>query len=147
MSVEIKNKKAYYDYFVEETLECGIVLHGNEVKSIRAGHCNIKEAWVQVQDETLVVRGMHISGYQTSNRFDINEDRERCLLAHKREILKLKERIKETGYTLLPLKVYFTRGKCKVLVGLCKGKKLYDKRQSLKEKQIERDINREKNRL
>lgn len=142
MRVEIKNKKAYYDYYIEEEIECGIVLHGNEVKSIREGKCSIKEAWVQVQDGQLVIRGMHISGYRASNNFDIDEDREKVLLAHKKEIIKYRDKIKEIGYTLLPLKVYFKDGKCKVLVGLCKGKKLYDKRESLKEKQVKRDIER-----
>ena len=114
-SVIIENKKAYYDYFVKEELECGIVLRGNEVKSIKNGMCNIKS---------------------------VDEDRERILLAHKKEILKLLQKINEDGVTLIPLKLYFKNGKCKCLLGICKGKHNYDKRESLKEKQIKRDIER-----
>lgn len=142
--MNIENKKAYHDYFVDEKIECGISLRGNEVKSIRNGMCNIKEAWCQIQDNDLVIRGMHISRWNTSNMFDVDENRERQLLAHKREILKLKQRVQEKGVTLIPLKVYFTsRGKCKVEVGVCRGKHNYDKRQDLKDKQIKRDIERE----
>lgn len=142
--MNIENKKAYHDYFVDEKIECGISLRGNEVKSIRNGMCNIKEAWCQIQDNNLVIRGMHISRWNTSNMFDVDENRERQLLAHKREILKLKQRVQEKGVTLIPLKVYFTsRGKCKVEVGVCRGKHNYDKRQDLKDKQIKRDIERE----
>lgn len=142
--MNIENKKAYHDYFVDEKIECGISLRGNEVKSIRSGMCNIKEAWCQIQDNELVIRGMHISRWNTSNMFDVDEDRERQLLAHKREILKLKQRVQEKGVTLIPLKVYFTsRGKCKVEIGVCRGKHNYDKRQDLKDKQIKRDIERE----
>lgn len=142
--MNIENKKAYHDYFVDEKIECGISLRGNEVKSIRSGMCNIKEAWCQIQDNDLVIRGMHISRWNTSNMFDVDENRERQLLAHKREILKLKQRVQEKGVTLIPLKVYFTsRGKCKVEIGVCRGKHNYDKRQDLKDKQIKRDIERE----
>lgn len=142
--MNIENKKAYHDYFVDEKIECGISLRGNEVKSIRNGMCNIKEAWCQIQDNNLVIRGMHISRWNTSNMFDVDENRERQLLAHKREILKLKQRVQEKGVTLIPLKVYFTsRGKCKVEIGVCRGKHNYDKRQDLKDKQIKRDIERE----
>lgn len=142
--MNIENKKAYHDYFVDEKIECGISLRGNEVKSIRNGMCNIKEAWCQIQDNNLVIRGMHISRWNTSNMFDVDENRERQLLAHKREILKLKQRVQEKGVTLISLKVYFTsRGKCKVEIGVCRGKHNYDKRQDLKDKQIKRDIERE----
>lgn len=142
--MNIENKKAHHDYFVDEKIECGISLRGNEVKSIRSGMCNIKEAWCQIQDNDLVIRGMHISRWNTSNMFDVDENRERQLLAHKREILKLKQRVQEKGVTLIPLKVYFTsRGKCKVEIGVCRGKHNYDKRQDLKDKQIKRDIERE----
>lgn len=142
--MNIENKKVYHDYFVDEKIECGISLRGNEVKSIRNGMCNIKEAWCQIQDNNLVIRGMHISRWNTSNMFDVDENRERQLLAHKREILRLKQRVQEKGVTLIPLKVYFTsRGKCKVEVGVCRGKHNYDKRQDLKDKQIKRDIERE----
>lgn len=140
--ITIENKKAYHDYFVDETLECGISLRGNEVKSIRAGQCSIKEAWCQVQDGNLVVRGMHIKKYDTANTYDVDEDRERQLLAHKKEISKLFGVIQTDGVTLIPLKVYFNNGKCKVLVGVCRGKHNYDKRATLKERQVKRDIDR-----
>ena len=138
----IENKKAYHDYFVDETLECGIQLRGNEVKSIRSSMCSIKEAWCQVQNNELVIRGMHVTKWGTTNLFDIDEDRERVLLAHKKEIRVLGEKVKEKGVSIIPLKVYFKNGKCKVLIGVCRGKKLYDKREALKDMQVKRDINR-----
>ena len=143
MNISIENRKAYYDYFIEDKLECGISLRGNEVKSIMEGKCNIKEAWIQIQNGNLVIRGMHISKWKTANIYDVDENRERQLLAHKKEINKLEEKIKQNGYTIIPLKVYFNDNhKCKVLIGLCKGKHNYDKRHTLKEKQIKRDIDR-----
>lgn len=141
-SVVIENKKAYHDYFVDETLECGISLRGNEVKSIRDGKCSIKEAWCRVQNNQLVIRGMHISQWNTANSFDVDEDRERVLLAHKKEIIKLGASAEQDGISLIPLKVYFSNGKCKVLVGVCKGKHNYDKRETLKARQVKRDIDR-----
>lgn len=139
----IENKKAYHDYFVDDTLECGIVLWGNEVKSIREGKCNIKEAWVRVQDGNLVLRGMHIAKWDTANVFDVDEVRERRLLAHKKEIRKLDALVAQKGVTLIPLKIYFKSGKAKLLLGVCRGKHNYDKRQTLKERQVKRDIDRE----
>lgn len=139
----IENKRAYHDYFVEETIECGIALWGSEVKSIRCGMCNIKEAWCQVQNGNLVLRGMYIAKYNTTNAFDVDEHRERQLLAHKKEILKCEEKRQLDGITLMPLKIYFKNGRCKVLVGICRGKHNYDKREVLKEKQVKRDIARE----
>lgn len=138
----IENKKAYHDYFVEETIECGIALRGNEVKSIREGKASIKEAWCRVQDGQLVIRGMHITKWGTANNFDVDEDRERVLLAHKKEIIKLGDSVQQVGYSIVPLKVYFSNGKCKVLVGLCRGKHNYDKREALKSRQVKRDIDR-----
>ena len=139
----IENRKARYDYFVEDELEVGIALSGNEVKSIRDGQASIKEAWVRVQNGTLVLRGMHITKWGTANDFDVDEDRERILLAHRKEINRLADRVKLDGVTLIPLRVYFTKeGKCKVLLGVCKGKHNYDKRQSLRDKQVSRDIQR-----
>lgn len=140
--MKIENKKAYHDYFVEETLECGIALRGNEVKSIREGKASIKESWVSIENGQLVLKKMHITAWGTANKFDVDEDRERVLLAHKKEIRDFERRVKQDGYTLVPLKVYFERGKAKVLVGLCKGKHAYDKRQVEKEKQIKRDMAR-----
>lgn len=139
----IENKKAYHDYFVDDTLECGIGLWGNEVKSIREGKCSIKEAWVRVQDGNLVLRGMHIAKWDTANVFDVDEVRERRLLAHKKEIRKLDALVAQKGVTLIPLKIYFKSGKAKLLLGVCRGKRNYDKRQTLKERQVKRDIDRE----
>ena len=141
-SATIENRKARYDYFIEETLECGIELRGNEVKSIRSGKASIKEAWVSVENGEMVIKQMHITPWETSNRYDVSEVRERKLLAHKAEIRKLSRAVQRDGYTLVPLKVYFSdNGKCKVLVGLCKGKKNYDKREAQKERDIKRSIN------
>ena len=141
-TVTIDNKKAYHDYFVDETIECGISLRGNEVKSIRAGKASIKESWCRVQNNQLVIRGMHISQWDTANSYDVDEDRERVLLAHKKEIIKLGDVVQQDGVSLIPLKVYFVNGKCKVLLGVCRGKHNYDKRETLKNRQIKRDINR-----
>ena len=139
----IENRKAYHDYFVEEKLECGIVLYGNEVKSILSGRVNIKEAWATVQDGELVLRGSHISKWDTANAFDTDENRERKLLVHKREIRELSTKLTKEGITLIPLRIYFSdNGKVKVELGICKGKHNYDKRQSLKEKQTKRDMER-----
>ena len=138
--VVIENRSARYDYFIEDTLECGISLKGNEVKSIRAGKASINEAWCQIQDGNLVVRGMFISKWDTANSFDVEERRERQLLAHKREILKVKQCISEVGYTLVPLKVYFVGSKCKMLVGVCKGKHSYDKRAVIKKRTADMNI-------
>lgn len=109
--VRIENKKAYHDYFIEDTLECGISLKGNEIKSIRLGNCNIKDAWCRVQNNQLVIRGMHIKNYETSNKFDLlDPDRERVLLAHRREIIKLDSESQLNGKTLVPLRLYTVRG-------------------------------------
>lgn len=139
---EIKNRKAYHDYFIEDTLECGISLRGNEVKSIVNGKANINEAWVTIQDNNLVIRNMFVSRWETANIFDVEERRERQLLAHKKEIMRLHEKILQKGMTLVPLKVYFSGSKCKLLIGVAKGKHGYDKRNTLKERQINRDIDR-----
>lgn len=139
---EIINRKAYHDYFIDDTLECGISLRGNEVKSIINGKANINEAWVGIQNNNLIINNMFISRYETTNIFDVDERRERQLLAHKREILKLKEFTSQKGFTLIPLKVYFSGSKCKILIGIARGKHNYDKRNTLKEKQMKRDIDR-----
>ena len=142
-SVVIENRAARHNYFVEDTLECGIYLRGNEVKSIRCGMASIKEAWIDITDGQMVIKQMHITKWDTSNLHDVDTTRERVLLAHKREISKLFNLIKRDGYTLVPLKVYFNeRGKCKVLVGVCKGKKLYDKRESAKQADAKRNMQR-----
>jgi SsrA-binding protein len=141
-STTIDNKKAYHDYYVEETLECGIELRGNEVKSIRDGKVSIKESWIDVSTGELIIKQMHITPWGTANRFDIDEKRPIRLLAHKTQIRDLMKQVQRDGYTLIPLKIYFNKGKCKVLIGICKGKHSYDKRDVAREKQVKRDIDR-----
>lgn len=139
-NIIIENRQARHEYFVDDTIECGISLVGNEVKSIRAGMANLKTSWVDIQEGELYLKGMHVSAWETTNKFDIDENRDRKLLVHKKEIRQLSEKIKQAGKTLVPLKVYFNdRGKCKVLVGICTGKRLYDKRQTAKEASMKRD--------
>ncbi len=138
--MEINNKKARYDYFIEEEIECGIVLKGTEIKSIRSGLANIKDCYAIIRDNEIFLLNMHISKYEEGSIFNHDETRTRKLLLHKKEILKLNDKVKLEGFTLIPLKVYFKDNKAKVLLGLCKGKKDYDKRESLKDKDIERDI-------
>ena len=142
-NVTIENRKAYHDYFVEDTYECGIELRGNEVKSIREGKASIKESWVAVENGQVYIKKMLITAWETANKFDVDENRERRLLLHKSEIRELDRGTTRDGYTIIPLKVYINdRGKCKVLIGLCKGKHNYDKRAVEKEKQIKKDIAR-----
>ena len=138
----VTNKKAYHDYFVEESFEAGIELVGTEVKSVRAGSVNLKDAWCSVDDGEMFVKGMHISPYEQGNIFNRDPMRKRKLLMHKREIEKLFGQTKQQGLTLIPLSAYFNRGRLKIQVGLCKGKKLYDKRDSLAKKEAGRDIER-----
>lgn len=137
--MEIQNKKAYFDYFIIEELECGIVLTGTEIKSIRNGSCNIKDSYVRIKDNEFLIINMFINKYDKGNIYNHDETRERKLLAHKKEIIKLKNEIEKQGYTLIPLKVYLKGNKAKVLIGLGKGKKLYDKRESIKERDIKRE--------
>ena len=138
----IENKKAYHDYFVEETLECGIELKGIEVKSIREGKASIKESWVAIEKGEMLIKKMHITRWDTANAFDVDENRVKRLLAHKNEIRDFDRKAQVLGYTLVPLKVYINKGKVKVLLGLCKGKHNYDKRQVEKNKQAKRDMDR-----
>ncbi|MDD5865908.1 MAG: SsrA-binding protein SmpB [bacterium] len=138
MIVEIKNKKAYFNYFVEKEIECGIVLHGTEIKSLRKGSCNIKDSYVRIKNNECYIINMYIAKYDEASIFNHAEYRERKLLLHKNEIRKLQESIKLDGYTLIPLKIYLKNNKAKILVGLCKGKKLYDKRESIKKRDLER---------
>lgn len=138
------NKKAFHDYFIDETYECGIALAGTEVKSLRMGKCSIKEAWVRVDDHMEVwIYGMNISPYEKGNIFNKDPLRVRKLLLHKAEINKLVGKTKEKGYTLVPIEVYFSRGKVKVKVGLACGKKLYDKREDLAKKDQRREAERD----
>ena len=139
----IENRKARHDYFIEDTLECGVELRGNEVKSIRHGMVSIKESWIDIVDRELILKQMHITSWETANKFDVDENRNRKLLAHRSEIRGLIEDIKQKGYTLVPLKIYInSSGKVKVLLGVAKGKHSYDKRQSEKERQMQLDIKR-----
>ena len=136
------NKKAYHDFFIDETYECGIALHGTEVKSMRMGKCSIKEAFVRIEDGEVFVYGMHVSPYEKGNIFNKDPLRVKKLLLHKYEINKLLGKIKEKGYTLVPLQVYFKDGKVKVEIGLARGKKLYDKRETAAKKDAARNIER-----
>ena len=137
------NKKAYHDYFIEETYEAGIALHGTEVKSLRMGKCSIKESFVRIETEEVYIYGMHISPYEKGNIFNRDPLRVKKLLLHKSEIRKMKGKIAEKGYTLVPLKVYFNRSLVKVEIGLAKGKKLYDKRQDIAKKDQRREAERD----
>ena len=137
-----QNKKAYHDYFVEESLEAGIELAGTEVKSLRQGRVNIKDSWCSIVDGEIFVNGMHISPYEQGNIFNRDPMRVRRLLMHKKEILRLFGITKQAGYSLIPLSLYFKDSRVKVQVGLCKGKKLYDKRADMAEKSAKRDIER-----
>ena len=137
------NKKAYHDFFIDETYECGIALHGTEVKSMRMGKCSIKEAFVRIEDGEVFVYGMHVSPYEKGNIFNKDPLRVKKLLLHKYEINKLLRKIKEKGYTLVPLQVYFKDGKVKVEIGLARGKKLYDKREAIAKKDQRREAEKE----
>ena len=137
-----QNKKAFHDYFVEERLECGMELKGTEVKSMRQGRMNLKESFAIVKDGEVLVCGMHISPYEQGNIFNKDPRRPRRLLAHKAEIRRLGQQIKLQGYTLVPLSLYFKKGRVKLELGLCKGKKLYDKRASAAARDAKRDIDR-----
>lgn len=137
------NKKAYHDFFIDETYECGIALHGTEVKSMRMGKCSIKEAFVRIEDGEVFVYGMHVSSYEKGNIFNKDPLRVKKLLLHKYEINKLLGKIKEKGYTLVPLQVYFKDGKVKVEIGLARGKKLYDKREAIAKKDQRREAEKE----
>lgn len=136
------NREARHEYFVEEEMEAGIELLGTEVKSIRQGTLNLKDAWCGIKDGQLLLNQMHISPYDHGNRFNPDPRRVRRLLMHKREIMRLLGKVKQDGYSLIPLSVYFKGGRVKIKVGLCKGKKLYDKRQSAAEKDAKRQIER-----
>ncbi|MBQ2944269.1 MAG: SsrA-binding protein SmpB [Ruminococcus sp.] len=140
--VVAQNKKAYHDYFIDETYEAGIELFGTEVKSIRQGKLNLKDSWCSVVEGEMFVNGMHVSPYEQGNIFNRDPMRVRRLLMHKREIIKLFSLVKQDGYSLIPLSVYFLGSKVKLEVGLCKGKKLHDKRATDAERSAKRDIER-----
>ena len=137
------NKKAYHDYFIEEKYETGIALVGTEVKSLRMGKCSIKESFVRIENGEVLIYGMHISPYEKGNIFNKDPLRVRKLLMHRAEINKMAGKIKEKGYTLVPLQVYFRGSLAKVEIGLAKGKKLYDKRQEIAKKDMRREAEKE----
>ena len=142
IKVMARNREARHEYFIEEEFEAGIELKGTEVKSIRAGTLNLKDAWCGIKNGELLVNQMHISPYDHGNIFNVDSRRPRRLLMHKREIQRLYGKVKQDGYALIPLTVYFKGSRVKVGVGLCKGKKLYDKRQSAAERDAKRQIDR-----
>ena len=140
--MEISNKKAYYDYEIETTYEAGIVLKGTEIKSIRAGHCNLKDCYGVVKNGEVFLLNMFIGQYREGNIFNHSETRSRKLLFHKKEIKKIEDSISLNGLTLVPLKGYFKDNKFKILVGIGRGKKNYDKRESIKERDIKREVDK-----
>ena len=137
-----QNKKAYHDYFVLETYEAGIALFGTEVKSIRAGKVNLKDAWCNIENGEIFANGMHISPYEQGNIFNRDPLRPKKLLMHKREIRRLLAEVRQQGLTLIPLSVYFVNGRAKLEIGLCKGKKNYDKREAAAERDAKRTMDR-----
>lgn len=138
-----QNKKAYHDYFIEETYQCGIALTGTEVKSLRAGRCNLKDSYVVIEKNEAIIRGMHISPYDFGNIFNHDPLADRKLLLHKYEINKLIGAVTRDGYTIVPLKIYFSGSLVKVDIGVAKGKKLYDKRADIAKKDQKREAERE----
>lgn len=137
------NKKAYHEYFIDETYEAGIALHGTEVKSMRMGKCSIKESFIRIENGEVFVYGMHVSPYEKGNIFNKDPLRVKKLLMHKYEINKLAGKVAEKGYTLVPLQVYFKNGRVKTQIGLARGKKLYDKRESIARKDQRREAERD----
>lgn len=137
-----QNKKAYHDYFVLETYEAGLELFGTEVKSIRDGKINLKDSWCHIKNGEIFANGMHVSPYEKGNIFNRDPMRPKRLLMHKREIKKLSDLTKQQGYAIIPLSVYFVKGRAKLEIGLCKGKKLYDKRDDAAKRDAKRDMDR-----
>ena len=141
--IEINNRKAKFDYEIDSTIEAGIVLKGTEIKSIRLGNANLKDSYAVIKNNEVFLLGMHISPYKEGNIFNHDEIRTRKLLLHKKEILKIRDKINLEGYTLVPIKLYFNKNKAKILLGIAKGKKSYDKRESIKKRDIDRDIKKQ----
>lgn len=141
--MEILNRKARYDYEIEDTYEAGIVLTGTEIKSIRQGKANIKDSYAIIRNNEIFLINTHISLYDEGNRFNHEETRTRKLLLHKKEIYKLRDKLEIEGYTLVPLKIYFVKGRAKVLIGVAKGKKNYNKKESIKERDIKREMEKD----
>ncbi len=141
--IEINNRKARYDYEISTTYEAGIVLTGTEIKSIRNGNVNLKDSYAILKNGEVFILGMHISPYKEGNIFNHDELRTRKLLLHKKEIWKIRDALEIDGYTLIPIKLYFVKNHAKVLLGIAKGKKLYDKRESIKKRDMEREIRKQ----
>lgn len=137
--MEILNREARFNYLIEDEIECGIVLSGTEIKAIRNGKANLKDSYAIIRNNEVFILNMHISEYKEGNIFNHDPKRTRKLLLHKKEILKLKNYVEQSGYTLIPLKLYFVKNKAKILLGLCKGKKSFDKRQTIKERELKRE--------
>lgn len=137
--MEVKNRKAYFDYFIEDQYEAGLVLHGTEIKSIRKGSANISDCYIRIKNNEAFIINMYIDKYEQGNIFNHEERRERKLLLNKKEINKLKEGVTQQGYNIIPLKLYLKNGRAKLLIGLAKGKKLYDKREAIKQRDLERE--------
>jgi len=140
--MEIFNREAKFNYFILEEYECGISLVGTELKSLRNGKANIKDSYATIRNNELYLLNMHISAYKEGNIFNHEETRTRKLLMHKHEIIKIANRLNQEGLTLVPLKVYFKKNKVKILLGLCKGKKLYDKRETIKQRDLQKEANK-----
>ena len=140
--MEIKNKKSYFNYFIEDEIEAGIALVGTEIKSVRKGSVNITDSYVRIKNNEAYIINMFIEKYDSGSIFNHDPSRERKLLLHKKEIKKLLEKVQKESYTLIPLKIYLKNGKAKILLGIARGKKLYDKRESIKKRDLQRQINR-----
>lgn len=140
--MEIKNKKAYYNYTISNEYEAGISLIGTEIKSIRKGSVNISDSYIRIKNNEAYIINMFIEKYDSGSIFNHETNRERKLLLHKREILKIKEKVVKEGYTLIPLKIYIKNNVAKVLIALAKGKKMYDKREDIKKRDLEREVNK-----
>lgn len=140
--MEIINRQANYNYYIDETYESGIVLTGTEIKSIKNGSCNLKDSYAIIKSDEIYLLNAHISQYKQGNIFNHEETRTRKLLLHKKEILKLSNKINTSGYTLVPLKIYFKKNRAKILLGVCRGKKNYDKLETLKERDLQRELSK-----
>ena len=141
--IEINNRKARYDYEIEDTVEAGIVLKGTEIKSIKLGNANLKDSYAIIKNREVFILGMHISPYKEGNIFNHDELRTRKLLLHKKEILKINDKLTLDGFTLVPMKLYFKKNKAKILLGIAKGKKTYDKRETIKQRDIDRELKKQ----
>ena len=138
-----ENRKARFDYFIEETYECGIALEGTEVKSVKNGNISLPDSFAEIKDGEVWVKNFHISEYAYSSIFNHNPDRPKKLLLHKEEIKRLNRKVEEKGYTLIPIEFYLKNGRVKVALGVCKGKKLYDKRETIKDRDLNKELQRE----